>query len=191
LYKSPEFMARLAHHGEDVQVFEHALLLKPEKISVGDNTRLDDYCRIEGGERTDIGPRVHISSFCSIFGGGTALVGDMASMAQGSRLITGSDQITGAMNPVSPAEWRDVTASSVVIDHLSFVAANAVMLPGTSLGFGAVAAAGSVVNKPVPAWEIWAGVPARKIGVRDRDTLIARGLPIEELEAQSLLLSST
>lgn len=187
MYKPADFMARLAHYGEDVQVFQHALLLKPESISIGDRTRIDDYCRIEGGERTEIGPRVHISSFCSIFGGGTCLVGDMASMAQGSRLITGSDQVTGAMNPVSPHEWRDVMASSVVMDHLSFIAANAVMLPGTSLGFGAVAAAGSVVNKPVPAWEIWAGVPAKPIGRRDRDVLIERGMPIEELEAQSLL----
>jgi serine acetyltransferase len=44
-----------------------------------------------------------------------------------------------------------------------------------------------VVNKPVPAWEIWAGVPAKPIGRRDRDVLIERGMPIEELEAQSLL----
>ncbi|HEX4759375.1 MAG TPA: acyltransferase [Thermoleophilaceae bacterium] len=187
MYKPVEFMARLARYGEDVQVFEHALLLKPESISIGDKTRLDDYCRIEGGEGVEIGPRIHISSFCSIFGGGRALLGDMCGMSQGSRVITGSEQVTGAMNPVSPAEWRDVMTTTVVLDHLSFLATNAVVLPGASLGFGSVAAAGSVINKPVPAWEIWAGVPAKAIGRRDRDVLIERGMPIEELEAQSLL----
>ncbi|HEY1595335.1 MAG TPA: hypothetical protein VGF74_08055 [Thermoleophilaceae bacterium] len=187
MLKPDDFMARFASVGEDVLVFEHALILKPEAISIGDKSRIDDYSRIEGGERTEIGPRIHISSFCSIFGGGTALLGDMCGMAQGSRLISGSEQATGAMNPVSPDEWRDVSTSTVVLDHLSFVAANAVLLPGTSLGFGAIAAAGAVVNKPVPAWEIWAGVPARPIGRRDRDILIERGLPIEELESQSLL----
>src|SRR5256885_8941825 len=142
MLKSEDFMQRFASVGENVQIFEHALILKPEAISVGDNTRIDDYSRIEGGERTEIGPRIHISSFCSIFGGGRALLGDMTSMAQGSRLITGSDQATGAMNPVSPDEWRDVMTSTVVLDHLSFVATNAVMMPGTSLGFGAIAPAG-------------------------------------------------
>jgi hypothetical protein len=44
-----------------------------------------------------------------------------------------------------------------------------------------------VVTKPVPAWEIWSGAPARPLRVRDRDALIARGVPVEELEARSLL----
>lgn len=67
------------------------------------------------------------------------------------------------------------------------LATNSVMLPGTSLGVGAIAAAGSVVTKPIPAWEIWSGVPARPLRTRDRGALIARGVPVAELEARSLL----
>jgi acetyltransferase-like isoleucine patch superfamily enzyme len=44
-----------------------------------------------------------------------------------------------------------------------------------------------VVTKPIPAWEIWSGVPARPMSIRDRDALIARGVPVVELEARSLL----
>jgi galactoside O-acetyltransferase len=183
-------MARFAHVGEDVQVFEHALILGPETISIGDGSRIDDYCRLEGGERLEIGRNVHVSSFSSVIGGGTCLIGDMADVAHGARVITGSDQPDAAMSTMSPMEWRHVELSTIVIDHLAFLANNAVMLPGTSLGVGAIAAAGSVVTKPIPPWEIWSGVPARPLRARDRDALIARGVPVEELEARALLHSA-
>jgi len=41
---------------------------------------------------------------------------------------------------------------------------NAVVLPGITIGENAVVAAGAVVTKDVPAFEQWAGVPARKVG---------------------------
>jgi acetyltransferase-like isoleucine patch superfamily enzyme len=185
--KPDDFMARFAHVGDDVQVFEHALILRPETISVGDHSRIDDYCRLEGGEGLEIGRHVHVSSFSSIIGGGRCLLGDMSDVAHGARVITGSDQPDAAMSTMAPLEWRHVETSTIVIDHLAFLATNAVMLPGTSLGVGAVAAAGSVVTKPVPAWEIWSGVPARPMGRRDRDALIARGVPVAELETRPLV----
>ena len=48
----------------------------------------------------------------------------------------------------------------------AYLGAGAMLLPGVVVGEGAVVAAGAVVTHDVPAGEIWAGVPARKIGVR-------------------------
>ena len=78
-----------------------------------------------------------------------------------------------------------MTATSV-LDHLAFLATNAVMMPGTVVGVGAVAGAGSVVTRDVPPWEVWAGVPARKIGERDPDELRAKGVPVDDLAARPL-----
>ena len=186
MLKPDDFMARFAHVGEAVQVFAGALVLRPEVIAIGDRSRIDDFSRLEGGQGLEIGVHVHVSSFCSVFGGGRCLLGDHAGMAQGSRVITGSEQVDAAMSAVSPPGWRDVKTSTVVLDHLSFLGTNAVMLPGTSLGVGAVIAAGSVVTKKVPDWEIWAGVPARSVGGRDAEALRARGIPVDELQARSL-----
>jgi len=39
-------------------------------------------------------------------------------------------------------------------------------LPGVKIGNGAVVAAGAVVTKDIPDFEIWGGVPAKKISER-------------------------
>jgi acetyltransferase-like isoleucine patch superfamily enzyme len=41
-----------------------------------------------------------------------------------------------------------------------------VVLMGVKIGRGAVVAAGAIVNKNIPSYEIWGGVPAKKIGER-------------------------
>ena len=69
MYKSDKFLMRFKRIGSDVQVFEDSLILKPEEIELDDWSRLDDYCRIEGGRGIAIGKRVHICSFASIYGG--------------------------------------------------------------------------------------------------------------------------
>jgi len=40
------------------------------------------------------------------------------------------------------------------------------ILYGVHLGRGCIVGAGAVVNKSIPPYEIWAGVPAKKIGER-------------------------
>jgi acetyltransferase-like isoleucine patch superfamily enzyme len=40
------------------------------------------------------------------------------------------------------------------------------VLPAVKIGRGAIVAANSVVNKSIPAYEIWAGSPAKKVGER-------------------------
>jgi acetyltransferase-like isoleucine patch superfamily enzyme len=44
---------------------------------------------------------------------------------------------------------------------------NVVVLKGIEIGDGAIVAAGAVVTKSIGPREIWAGIPARKIGQRD------------------------
>jgi galactoside O-acetyltransferase len=186
MYKSEEFMARLAFVGEGVQVFAQALLLKPEAISLGDRTRIDDFTRIEGGSGVEVGRHVHISSFCSIFAGGAAKLGDYSCMAQGSRILTGSERLDAAMSSVAPDEWRQVDTGTSIVDHLAFMGANSVAMPGVSLAVGAVLGAGGVATSSIPAWEVWAGVPARRVSVRDPEPLRARGVPVDELMARPL-----
>src|SRR4051812_46330416 len=179
--KDPAFLAMLRSVGLDVTIFAGALLLRPEMIAVGEGSRIDDFTRIEGGQGVEIGRYVHISSFCSIFAGGRALVGDYACMAEGSRILTGSEQLDAAMSSVAPGPWRRVVTATSVLDHLAFLSTNAVLMPGVAIGIGGVAGAGAVVTRDIPPWEVWDGVPARKIDERDPVELRAKGVPVDEL----------
>ncbi|RMF04625.1 MAG: acetyltransferase, partial [Bacteroidetes bacterium] len=55
----------------------------------------------------------------------------------------------------------------IVIRNDVWLASGVTVLSGVEIGQGAVVAANSVVNKSIPAYEIWGGTPARKIGERE------------------------
>lgn len=56
-----------------------------------------------------------------------------------------------------------------VIDPDCWIGYAAVIRAGVRIGRGAIIAASAVLTRDVGAYEIWAGVPARKIGDRFRD----------------------
>lgn len=58
---------------------------------------------------------------------------------------------------------------SVEIDDRAWIGSNVVVLPGVHIGEGAVCCAGCVVTKDVEPFAIVAGVPAKKIGERNRN----------------------
>ena len=58
------------------------------------------------------------------------------------------------------------TTLPIVLENNVWLGVNAVVLKGVTIGSGAIVGAGAVVTKSVPAGEIWAGIPARKIGER-------------------------
>ncbi len=57
----------------------------------------------------------------------------------------------------------DGRKGAVVLKKNCKIGANSVIMPGITVGEGAVVGACSFVNKSVPAREVWAGVPAKKI----------------------------
>jgi sugar O-acyltransferase (sialic acid O-acetyltransferase NeuD family) len=52
-------------------------------------------------------------------------------------------------------------AGGVTIEHGAYIGAGALLREGVSVGAGALVGMGAVVTRPVPAGEVWAGVPAR------------------------------
>ena len=51
----------------------------------------------------------------------------------------------------------------VVIGKRATIGANCTLLPGVIVGDGAVVSAMSLVNRDIPAGELWGGVPVRKL----------------------------
>lgn len=107
-------------------------------VMIGDHTRI-------GLHNTIIGP---------------VTIGNHVNLAQG---IT----VTALNHNFSDAEKRideqGVSTKPVVIEDDIWIGANAVILPGVTIGSHSVVAAGSVVTKDVPPHSLVAGVPAKII----------------------------
>ncbi|MCK4374990.1 MAG: hypothetical protein KAX19_06655 [Candidatus Brocadiae bacterium] len=84
-------------------------------------------------------------------------------------LEVGRDAVIGAGAVICGhvLEGGIVTIEAVRIGAGATVGVGAIVFPGVEVGPGAIVAAGAVVTKGtvIPAGEVWAGVPARKIGV--------------------------
>ena len=52
------------------------------------------------------------------------------------------------------------------VGHDVWIGCDATLIAGVTVGDGAVVGAGAVVTKDIPPYEIWGGVPAKKIGAR-------------------------
>lgn len=92
-------------------------------------------------------------------------------------MFTGTDVTDGSglVNSTIPAELRAVERSHVQLEDHSFVAANAVVLPGVTVGEGAVIGAGAVALDDVEPWTINVGQPCRAVKERPRERLLALG----------------
>lgn len=158
-------MTDFFHRGRNVLLFEPNCFVKPQHISIDDDSRIDSFVKIEGGDGVHIGEFVHIASFCHLnIGGGTLVMERGSAAASGVKIVTGSNTpgLGRSCSAVAPdAEFKK---SKVTIKKNAILFVNAVILPGVTIGENAVVAAGSVVTKDVPAREIWAGIPAKKIG---------------------------
>lgn len=86
------------------------------------------------------------------------VIGSHVCVSQAAYLCTGNHDWT--------APNMKLFRRPIVLEHGSWVGARATICPGVTLREGAVAAAGSVVMKDIPQYQIWAGNPAGY--VRDR-----------------------
>jgi acetyltransferase-like isoleucine patch superfamily enzyme len=57
-------------------------------------------------------------------------------------------------------------SAAILLEEDVWLGVNVVVLKGVTIGEGAVVAAGAVVNKNIPANEIWGGIPAKFIKMR-------------------------
>lgn len=149
---------------DDVQTFANSIFLADHKITVGRGSRIDSFCKLEGGEGIVLGCYVHVASYCHLnIGGGHMRAGDHCFFASGTRVVTGGNTPKGqSMSAASPIEMQVIDRSKMVLfEPYSGTYSGVCVNAGVTFHEGAVAAAGSVVTKSIPAWEIWAGNPAK------------------------------
>lgn len=112
-------------------------------------------------QRISIGLFCNVNKHCVLDGRGNLTIGNNVDIAQDVHIWTEQHDYN------SPT--FNATNSPVVIKDYVWIASRATILPGVTIGEGAVVACGSVVTKDVPEYSIVAGVPAKIIGTRERN----------------------
>jgi acetyltransferase-like isoleucine patch superfamily enzyme len=161
--------------GEDVRVHPTCVLVGCERIWLGSHVRIDPFCIVTIGARLVVGDRVHLSGRVTVAGAGPIEIGDHANISHGATLLSSSDDFAAAAmaGPLVPDEFRRVDTSPVVVGRHAMVGAGAVLLPGATVGEGATIGTLSLVKHAIPPWTVNAGIPARTVGRRDRDGVLA------------------
>jgi len=128
---------------------------------------IGDRCAFERGIHITARGGVRLGKHCNINdgvlldGGGGLVIGSLVNVSPEALLLTTEH------DPDSPAfEGR---GREVIIKDRVWIASRAIILPGTTIGEGAVVAAGAVVRGEVPPWSIVAGNPARVVKSRSRE----------------------
>ncbi|MFA5983153.1 MAG: acyltransferase [Methylococcaceae bacterium] len=104
------------------------------------------------GNECFIGRNVHLALHDKIIVGNNVIIND------GCKLLTASHDI-------NCQDWSQISAP-IVIEDYAWIATACIILPGVTIGKGAVIGAGSVVTKNVPPFQVAAGNPARIIKER-------------------------
>lgn len=107
---------------------------------------------LEIGDYVAVGPRAEIYDVDKI------VMGSNITVSQDAYLCTASHDISRLKKPL--------VMKRIVIEDSAWVAARTIVLPGVTIGEGAVVAAGAVVTKDVAPWTVVGGNPAKVIKKR-------------------------
>jgi putative colanic acid biosynthesis acetyltransferase WcaF len=134
------FLLRLygAKVGKGVHVYPGVKIWAPWNLILGDECGIGNGAILYSQGKISIGKRVVIS--------------------QGTHLCAGTHDYTQVGFPL-------ITNPIIIEDHV-WVAAEAFLHPGVTLGVGSVIGARSVVTKDMPAWMVCAGFPCKPIKAR-------------------------
>jgi acetyltransferase-like isoleucine patch superfamily enzyme len=162
--------------GENVFISANVEIRRPHLASVGSNVAIDTgFCCTTSLE---LGDYIHIAPYTVVIGGASGLLkmGHFTNISAGGRIICGSDSFLGdgiVSAPNIPEEYRDtLKIAPVVFKMFANTGANVTILAGVTLAEGCVIGACSLVTKDTEPWTIYAGVPAKPIKMRKKETMI-------------------
>lgn len=137
-------------------------LLRLAGVQVGSGTRIEHSVIVRGG-RVSIGRGCYLNSFTVLDPGSASIT-----VEDGVAIGTGG-VISAATHEIGPSENRASVgrAEPVIIETGAWLGARVVVLPGVTIGRGAIVGAGAVVTRDCKPDAVHAGVPARL--VRDID----------------------
>jgi galactoside O-acetyltransferase len=164
----------LRSYGENVLISRFAKIYNPDKLIIGNNSRIDDFCILTG--EISVGSFVHIAPFCLLQGSEKIVIDDFAGLSSRVSIYSVSEDYTLGLsltNPTIPDEFRIIIDKGIiVIEKHVLIGSNSIILPNTSIHEGSSIGAFSLLRGEYESWKIYSGIPAKKVGQRRSKTIV-------------------
>lgn len=161
----------LKYYGKNVLISKKCSIYSPEKISVGNNVRIDDFCILSGS--VTLGSNVHISAYSALYGAEGIEFKNNSGCSARTTIYSAMDDFSGdyLIGPMHPEGTTHVTGGKVIIGEYVQLGAHCLVFPNVTIHEGAVVGALSFVTKDIPEWSIYVGIPAKKLRDRSKGLL--------------------
>ena len=154
--------------GKNVLISKRTSIFSPEKIEIGNNVRIDDFCILSGD--IQIGNYVHIAAYAALYGKYGIKIGDFCGCSARGTIYSATDDFSGEymISPMVPEEYTNVIGGKVILEKYVQIGANTVIMPNIVLREGTCVGAMSFVKESTSCWKIYAGIPCKEIKERSK-----------------------
>jgi galactoside O-acetyltransferase len=157
--------------GYNVLISSYARFYGIEKIEIGSNVRIDDFCILSGTIR--LGNNIHISAYTALYGKFGIEMKDYSGLSPRCTIFSASDDFSGdyLIGPMIDPKHTHVMGKRVTIEKYSQLGSGCIVFPGVTVGEGVAVGAMSLVLRDLEAWKIYKGIPAVYYKDRSRKLL--------------------
>jgi len=156
LYLTNEWVTRIPSHTLRLFYYRQAC-----RFRIGERSTIHMHCIFDSARNLSIGKASVINQRCRIDTRGSVTIGNNVSISREVIILTGDHC---SESPNFPFRSR-----AVVLEDYVWIGTKVMILPGVTIGEGAVVAAGATVHKSVPPYTVVGGVPAKFIKKRPKD----------------------
>jgi len=149
-----------------------------EKVIAGHSEAVMRLRTLDPGTYPFIGDRLIIGRFCAIAEGARFIMNGANHAMSGFSTYPFNIFGHGWEHGFDPKTWSQEVRGDTVLGNDVWIAMDAVIMPGVTVGHGAIVAAKSVVTHDVPAYAIVAGNAAKVVKMRFDDRTVRRLLAV-------------
>lgn len=158
----------LKSFGDNVLISKKCSIYSPEKISIGNNVRIDDFCILSG--EIKLGSHIHISAYSALYGANGIKMENYTGISPRTTIFSAMDDFQGdyLIGPIHTKEYINVTGGKVILRKFSQLGSGSTVFPNIEIGEGAVTGAMTLVNKDLNPWTVNVGIPVTKSWSRSK-----------------------
>lgn len=167
--------SQIKSRGINVTIGKTVRIRYPELVELGDNVIIDDFTYIS--TRLVLASNTHVAAGCKLIGGrnSTVTLGEFSTLSPNVVMAAGSDDyLAGIATPMIPAIFKgNAQYGEIRLGRHCIVGANSTVLPGVTFADGACLGAQSLAKSDLLAWQLYGGVPARRLRSRDCNAILS------------------